>query len=38
MRKSGMYNLVYAGGMRLIGEVIRIEGDSATINHESLSL
>ena len=31
MRKSGMYNLVYVGGMRLIGEVIRIEGDSATI-------
>src|SRR3989304_3942915 len=25
MRKSGMYNLVYVGGMRLIGEVIRIE-------------
>ena len=31
MRKSGMYNLVYVGGMRLIGEVIRIEGDYATI-------
>ena len=31
MRKSGMYNLLYVGGMRLIGEVIRIEGDYATI-------
>lgn len=31
MQKSMMYNLVYVGSMRLIGEVIRIEGDSATI-------
>ena len=31
MKTSKMYNLVYVGRERLIGEVIRIEGDLATI-------
>src|SRR3990170_884662 len=31
MRRSKMYNLVFVGEMRLIGEVIRIEDDRATI-------
>ncbi|MBI5755621.1 MAG: V-type ATP synthase subunit A [Nitrospirae bacterium] len=31
MRTSKMYNLVFVGKMRLLGEVIRIDGDRATI-------
>ncbi len=36
MGGSAMYELVRVGQLRLIGEIIRLEGDTATIQVQSL--